>query len=200
MSVVILHNVDEFKQLNKDEVTKRGFYQTTHVDKHCHDDPTMNEQRLTQTEALERWGDDAKLCPECLNWKHKRDFHLDTCQSCLRKIYQEVFVDRTRPLAITENDEQFMRHDVPRPKEWPTAMWYGRMWKSHGDQGKSWRLTEDELYNSYVAIIEGDEAFLAELKVDDMKHPKAEKAIALMLRMKLIKRTRKGLDYREDWE
>lgn len=160
---------------------------------------TMTEERLSQTEALDRWGKEAKMCPECLQWKHVSAFHLDTCEACLKKIFQEVFVDRTRPLAITA-DSEHVNTDVPRPPEWPTSIWYGRQWKPHGNCDVQWRLTEDELYNAYVAIIEGDDAFLKELGATNMKHPKAEKALALMLRMKLIKRTRDGLDYREPFE
>ena len=137
-------------------------------------------ERMTQAEALDQWGDEAQLCLQCYEWKHCSLFHLDTCRVCLNEAYDEIFIEERRPLNYS--DPKLQPH---RPAEWPKK-WVGTYW-----QETNWRLTEEELYEAYVALVESFEAFMSELNETNKHCAKVKRAVQLLKHKSLIRYTKK---------
>ena len=139
----------------------------------------------SQAIALKEWGDEAKLCLQCFLWKHEDKFHLDVCRKCLDRLWEEIFVEQTRPLVFPDC---VLKKN--RPGEWPKE-WVGQVWE---DVNGKWQLLEEELYNAYVALIEGMPAFLQELNEPDRFTGKVQRALRLLKLKSLIRYTKQ-----DDW-
>ena len=68
---------------------------------------------------------------------------------------------------------------------WPTE-WYAKTWKTLLYDGSPTLLTERELHAFYVAVPQGKEAMCRALGVSKLSYRKADRALQLLRKAKLI--------------